>query len=111
MTNAAPITDKRLLFIASILLIATFAHAGNPAAASVRTASARSASTRTALARSASGRTAPDHTPLHDTSRTILSIDLPILAFMANNNVPGISLAVTRNGHLVYAKGYGFADR
>ncbi|HEX4792566.1 MAG TPA: serine hydrolase domain-containing protein [Humisphaera sp.] len=31
--------------------------------------------------------------------------------FVKEHDVPGASLAVTRNGHLVYARGFGFADR
>lgn len=41
----------------------------------------------------------------------IPEIDNAVHAFMAANNVPGLSLAITRYGQLVYVKGYGFADR
>ncbi|WP_343703583.1 serine hydrolase domain-containing protein [Chitinophaga sp.] len=44
-----------------------------------------------------------------------LTVDMPVIDtqitnFMAEYNVPGASIAVTKNGKLVYAKGYGFAD-
>jgi len=38
-------------------------------------------------------------------------VDDPIVDFMARYNVPGASVAISRNGKLVYAKGYGWADR
>lgn len=38
-------------------------------------------------------------------------VDNDIEAFMTRYNVPGLSLAITKDGKLVYAKGYGFADR
>ncbi len=38
-------------------------------------------------------------------------IDNVIYAFMAENNVPGISLAITKDEKPVYIKGYGFADK
>jgi len=31
--------------------------------------------------------------------------------FVKDHDVPGASLAVTRNGHLIYGRGFGFADR
>ena len=36
--------------------------------------------------------------------------DKLMAAFIAENEVPGASLAVTRNGKLVYARGFGYAD-
>ncbi len=39
------------------------------------------------------------------------AIDNTIQAFMVRNNVPGVSLAITRDEQLVYVKTYGFADR
>lgn len=42
---------------------------------------------------------------------TIQAIDDDINVFMAKYNVPGLSLAITKNGKLVYAKGYGHADK
>lgn len=38
-------------------------------------------------------------------------VDNLVGTFMGKNNVAGIGLAITRNGKLVYAKGYGFADK
>jgi D-alanyl-D-alanine carboxypeptidase len=40
----------------------------------------------------------------------ISSIDQNVTAFMNTYNVPGLSIAVTLNEKLVYAKGYGLAD-
>src|SRR5947209_16432587 len=31
--------------------------------------------------------------------------------YMRTNNVPGLSLAIARNGRLVFAKGFGLADQ
>jgi uncharacterized protein (TIGR02145 family) len=39
------------------------------------------------------------------------SLDGKITAFMNLYNIPGASLAVSKNGKLVYMKGYGFSDR
>ncbi len=40
----------------------------------------------------------------------ISSIDQSVTAFMSQYNVPGLSIAITLNEKLVYAKGYGLAD-
>jgi len=40
----------------------------------------------------------------------IPDLDNKIIAFMSTYNIPGASLAVSKNGKLVYMKGYGFAD-
>ncbi len=40
----------------------------------------------------------------------IVSVDSKISAFMTTYNIPGASLAVSKNGKLVYIKGYGNAD-
>lgn len=37
-------------------------------------------------------------------------IDDAIADYMRTNGVPGLSLAISRNGRLVYAKGWGYAD-
>lgn len=42
---------------------------------------------------------------------SIAAIDDDMVAFMARFNVPGASIAISRHGKLVYAKGYGVADR
>ncbi len=41
----------------------------------------------------------------------IAAVDSKISAFMATYNIPGASLAVSKNGKLVYIKGYGIADK
>lgn len=41
---------------------------------------------------------------------SIPSIDSQMTSFMSLYNVPGASVAVTKNGKLVYAKGYGYAE-
>jgi D-alanyl-D-alanine carboxypeptidase len=43
--------------------------------------------------------------------KDIASIDAKIEAFIAKYNIPGASFAVSKNGKMVYAKGYGFADK
>jgi len=40
----------------------------------------------------------------------LASFDDMMLAFLAKHNVPGAALAVTRDGMLVYARGFGMAD-
>src|SRR5215212_9997076 len=37
--------------------------------------------------------------------------DKLLTTFVRENKVPGASLAVTRQGRLVYARGFGYADR
>lgn len=48
--------------------------------------------------------------PPDPVEQTIPAIDNEINDFMTRFDVPGLSLAVTKNGRLVYARGYGFAD-
>lgn len=43
----------------------------------------------------------------HDMER----IDDMVYAFMSRNSVPGATLAVAKDGKMVYAKAYGFSDR
>jgi CubicO group peptidase (beta-lactamase class C family) len=38
-------------------------------------------------------------------------VDLQMLSYLVNHDLPGATLAVTRAGRLVWSKGYGFADR
>jgi D-alanyl-D-alanine carboxypeptidase len=38
-------------------------------------------------------------------------VDKAVNDFMTKHDVPGLSLAITKKGKLVYAKGYGFADK
>lgn len=40
----------------------------------------------------------------------ISSVDAKIAKWMTDNKMPGLSLAVSKNGKLVYEKGYGFAN-
>jgi len=42
---------------------------------------------------------------------SLAAVDNDINAFMTKYNVPGMSVAITRYGKLVYAKGYGMADK
>ncbi len=42
--------------------------------------------------------------------KDILSVDNAIQTFMAKYNIPGASLAVSKNSKMVYQKGYGYAD-
>lgn len=54
----------------------------------------------------------PELPDLEDSSLFgIAAVDDPILDFMARYNVPGASVAIAKDGKLVYAKGYGWADR
>ncbi len=94
MTNVATITKLRVLFIALILHSVLLTQAGTP----VNTTPEGPDATRPAR-------------PAADTGRVLPVLDQPILAFMANNNVPGVSLAISHNGRIIYTKGYGFADR
>ncbi len=41
----------------------------------------------------------------------LASIDAMILAFMRENEVPGASVAIAKDGRLVYARGFGFGDK
>jgi CubicO group peptidase (beta-lactamase class C family) len=43
--------------------------------------------------------------------KDIPAVDSKIAAFMSTYNIPGASLAVTKNGKLVYIKGFGVADQ
>lgn len=38
-------------------------------------------------------------------------IDARVIEMMKKYDVPGMSLAITKNGRLLYARGYGYADR
>lgn len=40
----------------------------------------------------------------------LASFDRLMTSFIAEHKVPGAALAVTHNGHLVYARGFGYAD-
>lgn len=53
----------------------------------------------------------PPPPPTVSDSMSLPAVDDDVNAFMNKHNVPGLSLAIVKNGKLVYAKGYGFADR
>lgn len=44
------------------------------------------------------------------TAQSLPAIDSTVNAFMTQYHVPGMAIAVTHHGKLVYAKGYGYAD-
>jgi CubicO group peptidase (beta-lactamase class C family) len=46
-----------------------------------------------------------------DRARVASAFDREVNAFMAARKVPGGALAVVKNGRLIYARGYGWADR
>ncbi len=50
-------------------------------------------------------------TPPVEIQVDIPSVDAKIEAFLTKYNIPGASFAVSKNGKMVYAKGYGFADK
>jgi D-alanyl-D-alanine carboxypeptidase len=59
---------------------------------------------------------APVGTSLSYTIEASVQVDLAtvenaVKAFMTKYNVPGMSVAITKDERLVYAKGYGFADK
>ncbi|MGN8037891.1 serine hydrolase domain-containing protein [Chitinophaga sp. 22321] len=43
-------------------------------------------------------------------AQTLPPVDSAVHAFMTQYHVPGMSIAVTHHGKLVYARGYGYAD-
>jgi CubicO group peptidase (beta-lactamase class C family) len=51
-----------------------------------------------------------DGDPAPSTQADITSIDSKMASFMSAYNIPGASLAVSKNGKLVYIKGYGKAN-
>lgn len=55
--------------------------------------------------------TEPTPPPVPDTQKDIAAIDGKLQAFMTTYNIPGASLAVSKNGKLVYLKAYGVADK
>jgi CubicO group peptidase (beta-lactamase class C family) len=48
--------------------------------------------------------------PANTTQNDIATVDNKVTAFMSTYNIPGASLAITKNGKLVYIKGYGKAN-
>jgi len=53
----------------------------------------------------------PNPVPPSVTQADIATIDAQVQTFLSTYNVAGASLAVSKNGKLVYRKGYGFADK
>lgn len=53
----------------------------------------------------------PDPSPPIPVQEDIASIDQMAANWMTQNNMPGLSLAVSKDGKLVYAKGYGMANK
>lgn len=49
-------------------------------------------------------------TPTPETQKDIEVIDAKINTFLTTHKIPGASLAISKNGKLVYKKGYGKAD-
>lgn len=49
--------------------------------------------------------------PVKETQADIASIDTRVQSYMTTYAAPGASLAISHNGKLVYAKGYGVADK
>src|SRR6185369_5044974 len=53
-----------------------------------------------------------DESPVNGTDRPELaSLDDWMKSFLAEHNIPGASLAIMRDGKLIYARGFGWADR
>jgi len=53
----------------------------------------------------------PSNDPPPATQADIGPIDSAIAKWQSDNTMPGMSLAVSRNGKMVYTKGYGMADK
>lgn len=53
----------------------------------------------------------PGKKAVADTDTSISAVDDSVSAFMLRYNIPGVSIAIVKNGKLVYAKGYGYADQ
>jgi len=53
----------------------------------------------------------PTTPPAPTSQADIAAVDNKVTTFMTTYNIPGASLAVTKNGKLVYRKGYGVADQ
>jgi len=41
---------------------------------------------------------------------SMLGVDSVVVNFMVNYHIPGLSLAISKDGRIVYVKGYGYAD-
>ena len=53
----------------------------------------------------------PTPDPVDPPQQDITALDTKITQWMASNNMPGFSLAISKNGKLVYRKGYGVGDK
>jgi D-alanyl-D-alanine carboxypeptidase len=53
----------------------------------------------------------PNPNPTPTTQQNMAAVDSKISTLMSTYNIPGASLAVSKNGKLVYVKGYGYADQ
>jgi len=53
----------------------------------------------------------PSPSPTPTTQTDIAAVDNKVASLMTTYNIPGASLAVSKNGKLVYIKGYGVADK
>jgi CubicO group peptidase (beta-lactamase class C family) len=56
-----------------------------------------------------------DNTPDEEDPKPIEQLDIAVIdtkveQWLTENNMPGISLAISKNGKLVYSKGYGYAN-
>jgi CubicO group peptidase (beta-lactamase class C family) len=49
--------------------------------------------------------------PAPGKQQDIAAVDSKLTAFLTTHNVPGATLAISKNGKLVYVQGYGFADQ
>src|SRR5690606_11248891 len=49
--------------------------------------------------------------PPKEKQNDIAVVDNAVQKWMSDNTMPGLTLAVSKNGKLVYSKGYGLADK
>jgi len=46
-----------------------------------------------------------------DQPNSIIQVDTEVVDFMIKYKIPGMSIAISKNGRMIYSKGYGFADK
>ena len=46
-----------------------------------------------------------------DQPNSIVGVDTEVINFMVKYRIPGMSIAISKNGKLLYSKGYGFANK
>ncbi len=71
------------------------------------------ASTRPASAQPAKANGVPGPADIGVTGERLQGLehlDRGMIAFMRQHQIPGASMAIVKNGHLVYARGFGYAD-